>query len=208
MTIKTEGVHAGEFLLSEANGTRSREEVVICAGTGKLSAGTVIAQITSANALTPTAAETNTGDGTLGSVTVTSAATSGHYSLAITGADGEFKVSDPQGAELGSGMVGDSFAGGGLTFTLRQGDVDFAVGDSFTLDVKANLGEYTAYSGEGTDDGRRTADGILFAPVDATSTDQRAVGVMRDAEVIARLLTGLDDAARADLLNKGLIVRP
>ncbi|HCR1243654.1 TPA: head decoration protein, partial [Pseudomonas aeruginosa] len=32
MTIKTEGVHAGEFLLSEANGSRSRENIVITAG--------------------------------------------------------------------------------------------------------------------------------------------------------------------------------
>ncbi|WP_228770478.1 head decoration protein [Pseudomonas aeruginosa] len=46
MTIKTEGVHAGEFLLSEANGSRSRENIVITAGSGRLVAGTLIAPIT------------------------------------------------------------------------------------------------------------------------------------------------------------------
>ncbi|HBP5990404.1 TPA: head decoration protein, partial [Pseudomonas aeruginosa] len=74
MTIKTEGVHAGEFLLSEANGSRSRENIVITAGSGRLVAGTLIAPITAANALTATAAAGNTGDGTVGATVVTSAA--------------------------------------------------------------------------------------------------------------------------------------
>ena len=36
----------------------------------------------------------------------------------------------------------------------------------------------------------------------------RAVAVVRDAEVIERLLTGLDTNGRADLLAKGIIIRP
>ncbi|MCY1361768.1 Bacteriophage lambda head decoration protein D [compost metagenome] len=211
MTIKTEGVHAGEFLLSEANGTRSREEVVICAGSGKLAAGTLIAQITAANALTPTAKGGNTGNGTVGSASVTSAAISGNYVLSITEATangGKFEVLDPTGYPVGEGQVGQAFTGGGITFTLADGSTDFAVDDGFTLAVLANLGEYTAYDDDGTDDGRRAASGILFAPVDATVNDVRAVGVMRDAEVVERLLAGLDTNGRADLLGKGIIVRP
>lgn len=211
MTIKTEGVYAGEFLLSEANGTRSREEVVIAAGSGILKAGTLIALITAANALTPTADGGNTGNGTVGSVTVTSAAITGDYVLTITETAanaGTFEVVDPMGLSLGEGTVGQAFTGGGLTFTLSDGATDFAVDDAFTLAVLANLGEYTAYDDDGTDDGRRTASGILFASVDATVNDVRAVGVMRDAEVIERLLTGLDTNGRADLLAKGIIIRP
>lgn len=211
MTIKTEGVYAGEFLLSEANGTRSREEVVIAAGSGILMAGTLIALITAANALTPTADAGNTGNGTVGSVTVTSAAITGDYQLTITEAGtngGKFDLADPTGARVGTGTVGQPFTGGGLTFTLSDGSTDFAVGDGFTLAVLANLGEYTGYDEAGTDDGRRTASGILFASVDATVNDVHAVGVMRDAEVIERLLTGLDANGRADLLAKGIIIRP
>ncbi|MCD1640105.1 head decoration protein [Pseudomonas stutzeri] len=211
MTIKTEGVYAGEFLLSEANGTRSREEVVIAAGSGILMAGTLIALITAANALTPTADAGNTGNGTVGSVTVTSAAITGDYQLTITetGANGgKFDLADPTGARVGTGTVGQPFTGGGLTFTLNDGSTDFAVGDGFTLAVLANLGEYTGYDEAGTDDGRRTASGILFASVDATGNDVRAVGVMRDAEVIERQLSGLDANGRADLLAKGIIIRP
>ncbi|HBP1903125.1 TPA: head decoration protein, partial [Pseudomonas aeruginosa] len=90
MTIKTEGVHAGEFLLSEGNGSRSRENIVITAGSGRLVAGTLIAPITADNALTATAAAGNTGDGTVGATVVTSAAISGTYVLEITeaGANG------------------------------------------------------------------------------------------------------------------------
>ncbi len=209
--IKTEGVYTGEFLLSEANGARSREEVVIAAGSGILKAGTLIALITAANALTSTAKVGNTGNGTIGSVTVTSAAASGAYTLAITEAaanGGKFELTSPVGALVGEGTVGQAFNGGGLTFTLGDGSTDFIVGDGFTLTVQANLGEYTAYDDDGTDDGRRAASGILFASVDATANDVRAVGVMRDAEVIERLLTGLDANGRADLLANGIVIRP
>nr|WP_256834491.1 head decoration protein [Pseudomonas oleovorans] len=209
--IKTEGVYTGEFLLSEANGTRSREEVVIAAGSGILKAGTLIALITAANALTPTANAGNTGNGTIGSVTVTSAAYSGAYTLTIIEAvanGGKFELRSPGDNLVGEGTVGQAFTGGGLTFTLSDGATDFAEGDGFTLTVLANLGEYTAYDDDGTDDGRRAASGILFASVDATVNDVRAVGVMRDAEVIERLLTGLDANGRADLLAKGIVIRP
>ncbi|MEK8080710.1 head decoration protein [Pseudomonas sp. XK-1] len=210
MTIKTEGVYTGEFLLSEANGSRSREEVVIAAGSGILKAGTLIALITAANALTPTANGSNIGNGTIGSVAVTSAAITGDYVLTIIEAvenAGTFEVVDPTGFLLGEGTVGQPFTGGGLTFTLADGATDFAVGDSFTLAVLANLGEYTAYDDDGTDDGRRAASGILFASVDATVNDVRAVGVMRDAEVIEHLLTGLDANGRADLTALGIVIR-
>ncbi|WP_134677508.1 head decoration protein [Ectopseudomonas khazarica] len=208
--IKTEGVYTGEFLLSEANGSRSREEVVIAAGSGILKAGTLIALITAANALTPVADAGNTGNGTIGSVTVTSAAISGAYLLAISEAaenGGKFELVDPTGAQVGEGTVGQAFTGGGLTFTLSGGATDFAEGDGFTLTVLANLGEYTAYDDDGADDGRRAASGILFASVDATTNDVRAVGVMRDAEVIESLLTGLDANGRADLQATGIVIR-
>ncbi|HCA6786237.1 TPA: head decoration protein, partial [Pseudomonas aeruginosa] len=51
------------------------------------------------------------------------------------------------------------------------------------------------------------AGGILFGPVDATDADVKAVAVVRDAEVIASLLTGLDAAGEADLKALGLILR-
>lgn len=46
MTIKTEGFHAGEFLLSEATGTRSREEITLAAPAAVLPAGQVLGRVT------------------------------------------------------------------------------------------------------------------------------------------------------------------
>jgi hypothetical protein len=45
MTSLTEGNHAGEFLLSEATGNRSRENVILVSGQD-LPAGTVVGKIT------------------------------------------------------------------------------------------------------------------------------------------------------------------
>lgn len=208
--IKNEGVHAGEFLLSEGNGTRSREEVIISAGNGKVAAGTLIAKITSANAAVPAVKAGNVGNGVLGSVTVGSPAITGTYALAITAAAGNggtFSLVDPTGREVGTGTVGVAFVGGGLAFTLADGAVDFAVNDGFTIAVNANLGEWAPYDDDGANDGRRAASGILFAPIDATINDVRAVAVVRDAEVIERLLTGVDAAGEVDLAVLGIVIR-
>lgn len=59
MTAKTEGRHPGEFLLSEANGYRSRETVTILGGyggSGIVPAGTVLGKITSGGKYQPSPA--------------------------------------------------------------------------------------------------------------------------------------------------------
>ena len=50
MTTLTEGTHAGEFLVSEAPGTLSREQATIAAGSGVVTAGMVLGQRTHADA--------------------------------------------------------------------------------------------------------------------------------------------------------------
>lgn len=60
MTIKTEGFHAGEFLLSEANGTRSREEITLAATAVVLPAGQLLGRVTASGhyaAYNPAAAD-------------------------------------------------------------------------------------------------------------------------------------------------------
>lgn len=46
MTTKTELPQTGEFIVSEANGTRARDKIVVVSGAGKLRAGTVLGRIT------------------------------------------------------------------------------------------------------------------------------------------------------------------
>jgi hypothetical protein len=47
MTVLMEGRHPGEFLLSEANGQRSREAITIAAGSGIIAPGAVLGCYTS-----------------------------------------------------------------------------------------------------------------------------------------------------------------
>ncbi|SEI99594.1 Bacteriophage lambda head decoration protein D [Azotobacter beijerinckii] len=210
MTILTQGPRTAEFLLSEANGARSREAIVVNATAGKLAAGTLLAKLTSANAATPSAAGGNTGNGTLGAVTVGNDAITGTYVLTVTAAAanaGDFRVVDPFGEVIGTGSVGVEFGAGGLTFTLSDGSTDFIVGDAFNIAVNAGLGEWVAYDDDGANDGRRAATGILYAAVDATESDAKAVAIVRDAEVVGTKLIGLDANGQADLLALGIVVR-
>lgn len=46
---KTLGPRTGNFILSEANGTRSRDEVVIAAAAGAMQPGTVVGKITASS---------------------------------------------------------------------------------------------------------------------------------------------------------------
>lgn len=48
----TETLHAGEFIVSEANGTRSREKIVIAAAAAALPAGQVLGKITASGKYT------------------------------------------------------------------------------------------------------------------------------------------------------------
>lgn len=53
MTILTEGRHAGEFILSEAEAGRARDNVVIASGAGILKPGTVLGKITTGGKFWP-----------------------------------------------------------------------------------------------------------------------------------------------------------
>ena len=46
MTVLTEGRHPGEFLMTEANGQRSRDSITIASGAGVIAPGTVLGKIT------------------------------------------------------------------------------------------------------------------------------------------------------------------
>jgi hypothetical protein len=79
-----------------------------------------------------TAASGNTGNGTVGTVTVASGTRSGSYTIEFASATA-FGVVDPNGWPVGSGTVGVAFAGGGLGFTITAGETAFVAGDAFTI---------------------------------------------------------------------------
>lgn len=51
--VLSEGRHAGEFVMSEANFHRSRDNIVIVSGSGKLVPGTVLGKITATGKYAP-----------------------------------------------------------------------------------------------------------------------------------------------------------
>lgn len=96
-----------------------------------------------AQTLTATAAAlgTNTGNGAMGSITVSAGAMPGVYTLTIVepGTNvGTFVVEDPLGNQVGDGVVASAFSAGGLAFTLADGSTDFVAGDSFAITVAGN----------------------------------------------------------------------
>ena len=93
--------------------------------------------------LTATAAAlgTNTGNGAMGSITVSAGAMPGVYTLTIVepGTNvGTFVVEDTLGNQVGDGVVASAFSAGGLAFTLADGSTDFVAGDSFAITVAGN----------------------------------------------------------------------
>lgn len=198
MTVFNEDTHAGEFLVSEANGHRSRESITIASGED-LKAGHVLGRTGGSGSAAASADSGNTGNGSMGSITVGGAAVNGDYRLwfvePATDA-GEFVVEDPQGNQVGQGTVASEFSGGGLTFTLADGGTDFAPGDAFTITVSGQTYEYKEYDPT-NGDGSEIAAGILYDAVDATTGAEDGVAIVRDAEFDDASLTWFSGASDA-----------
>lgn len=208
MTVLNEGKHTGEFLLSEGNGSISRETVTISSAAAALVPGTVLGKIT-LGAVTSAAVAGNTGNGTMGSVTLSLGAKPGVYKLTIVepaSNAGAFVVEDPDGIIIGNGDVASAFSAGGLAFTLADGATDFASGDQFNITVAAGSGKYVAYDSAATN-GAAVAAGVLYAAAPDSASDQKAVAIVRMAEVIEAELTGIDAAAKLQLAALNIICR-
>jgi len=180
---------AGEFLVSEGDGTISRDAVLIDKGL-KLEAGTVVAALSGANSSTSVSGATNTGGGAVsGAITLSAGALEGSYTATMTssGATAAFKVTDPFGMLVGTGAVGSAFSAGGLAFTIASGSPVFVAGDYITIAVNIISGNYVAYDPT-KGDGSQTTKGILFDSVDSTESDVLATIINNSAEVDASKL--------------------
>jgi hypothetical protein len=111
---------------------------------GNASSGKPIGGVEAAaelGAATAAAVAGNTGNGTMGTVTVGAGAKAGVYVLTCiepgTNA-GKFLLQDPDGIAVGVVTVAAAFSAGGLGFTLADGSTDFASGDAFTITVATN----------------------------------------------------------------------
>lgn len=222
MTTLTEGLHAAEFILSEANFHRSRDAITVSLS-AVLGAGTVLGRLGTGAALSAASAAKaggNTGNGALtldGTTPVLNGAKVGVYTVRCIAAatnSGTFRVEDPNGVVKGDVAVGATFSDE-IKFAIADGSSDFIVGDGFDITVTAggNKGEYKKLNLTGTD-GSQIASAVLYADVDASAADAAGVGLVRACEVKkdslvwpSGITTDQKNAAIVDLSNVGIIVR-
>ena len=215
MTTYTEPQREYEAALYEEPNL-SREAVTIASGNGVLLSGTVIGKITTGSTASAAAFAVNTGNGTMGTITVSAGALPGVYKLVIiepaTDA-GKFQVEGPDGKIIGTGTVAAAFSKGGLAFTLADGSTDFIAGDGFDITVAAGSGKWAGYD-DGNTNGTQTALGVLMQKVDATSADVKATALVRIASVkqdALQWISGVDSTAKtkayADLALVNIIAK-
>lgn len=183
--------------------------VTVLATEGKLVRGTVLGKITKGS-IVIAEAEDNTGDGEPGEITIGQMAQPGQYVLKCTAAAagaGTFQVYDPQGLRMGDLTVAVAYDNGHFAVTIAGGDVDFVVGDIFTITVAAgtNAGKYRAYDADNTD-GSGIARVILGRDVDATAADVKAFAYA-GGQFRSGALTGIDAAAVEHLADRNIFVK-
>lgn len=221
MTTVTEGRHAGEFLLSEANFHRSRENATI-AFSQILLAGTVLAKIAVVAGVVATAAAdagNTAGSGalTLANPAVSSKVKDGVYAIICTEPatnGGTFEVFDPSGKSIGKATVGQAF-NKEIKFTIADA-TDFVAGDRFTVTVEADAEDfqYVALNPAGTD-GSEVAVAIAIYGVTTPADATAAIAIIaRDAEVNGHQIewpAGITAGQKADaaqaLQARGIIIR-
>ncbi len=213
MPVLSEGQHAGEFLVSEANGSRSRETITVVSGQN-LQAGHVLGKVT-VGTTTGAAVSGNTGNGTISGVSAGTGAKPGVYSVNCiepASNSGAFLVEDPDGVTIGHANVGAAFTGA-VNFTLNDGSTDFSAGDRFAITIAEGTDKYKEYNPANTD-GSQIAVALLFDNVDATDADQTAVAIVRQAEfnqaeivwfdgaTTNQMATGLDQLTHQTLIAR------
>jgi Bacteriophage lambda head decoration protein D len=214
--------HDGGFIVSEANGHRSRDRGVIT-GAAKFLAGTVLGQSIYGAVTSAVKTGGNTGNGTFVLDPTTPELTNvqvGVYSLRCTVAGtnaATFRLTDPKGDVLGdyafSGAGASVVESNQIKGTITDGAVDFAVGDGFDITVAAATGKFTQLTPAALD-GTQYPAAILYATTDATLADKTNTVIIRSCEVNASELiwpTGFTNnqitAALAALAKLGIVGR-
>lgn len=157
----------GMDLLTEQN-----REVVMIAEDQNLPAGSILVRAYSSDV---TAGSGNTGNGTLVVDAIREDAVEGVYLARCTAAavdGGIFEVLMPSDGILGEANVGTAFLSGHLNLTIAYGVTDFAVGDTFTIEIIG--GEYSGIdfdAAETDPPSVQIAAGVLGVAIDTTETD-------------------------------------
>ena len=203
MTTLTSFPMLAEFLLSEAPGQLSRENITVDQSGAAIPSGSILTKIDTGDAAAAATAS-NTGNPTLGSITTAPAAVKlGVYTLTFTSAT-KFDMEDPDGVKIGSGTTGVAFNKSGIGFTMTAGGIAAVAGDEFKITVAAGTNHYIAYTAGGA---AGSADAVLMRHLHAATGSVKAVGFVRLCELNRYALSGHDATAEAQLATKFMIVR-
>ena len=211
--MATERARVGAFLISEAQGTRAREQGTALAlndGTTIIQSGTLAARVAK-GAVTGAAGGTNTGNATIGTLSALANSVAGIYSAIALSAT-RWAVYDPTGRFLGVAVNGTAFAVQ-VAFTITAGGTPAVAGDTFAITVAAGSTKLVKWNPSGTN-GSETIVGVFYNETDVSgSTDQTTTYIARGAEVASAQLiyngadAGQKTAANAALLALGIHVR-
>jgi Bacteriophage lambda head decoration protein D len=135
---------------------------------GLLKRGSVLGQQT--NDSINSAAGTNTGNGTIGTLLLGTTITYGVFTLTAKSAT-DFGVVDPEGNVLPDATVGTAYSEPEIGFKITAGATPFVEGDSFTLDVLEATGNYILSVKTATD-GSQVPSAILASTTDASVAPQ------------------------------------
>jgi hypothetical protein len=207
MPVHVEGRHPAEFILSEAEGHRSRDNVTVAAEQA-IDAGTIIALLAQPASVAVSAAANagNTGTGalTMAEPAVDGRVKNGTYRVVCVEpatASGRFSVEDPEGVTIGTAVVGTPFEGE-IKFSVADGDPDFVAGDNFTVkvvfDPRTRLA--VAFDPTASDGAERPAGIAIYAASTGESETIDIAALVRAAEVNGRLIAwpeGITDAQTA-----------
>ena len=165
------------------------------AGAKTYTPGTILGKTLVSGSAAAVAGAANTGNGTMGTITVSSHAKIGQYVLRITVASsnaGAFELLNSNGSVVGTGNVASAFVGAGLAFTLADGSTDFIVGDTFVITVtgteKYKILENTASDGSAAFAGMYigASNGLGIATSVAATTDTTVLILERGPALVAK----------------------
>jgi hypothetical protein len=176
---------------------------------GALLAGAVLGIV----AGTPTAAAAagNTGNGTIGTLSVGNGAKTGAWRLICIepGSNlGTFAVEDPDGIVVGRAVVGSAYTGP-IGFTIADGATDFVAGDSFVVTVPTSTDVKLAVAA--ATDGSAVPVAVLAHDADASAAEVEVIAYIRADVMESALSFGAGhtaDTVREALRQRGITLVP
>lgn len=189
------------FVLSEASGQRSRENIKIAMGSEPIPSGSILSK-TPADISGVYARDSGaTGNFTSSTVDLWKLPPAGVYTGTFT-APTAYTVRNAANEVVGTGVTGTEFDHGDLIFTIVAGSTAAVAGDKFTVTVTSTDVLYSLWV-EGGDE----AQAILYSHIPAGSGTVEAVAFVRDCEVNRHALVGFEGNAGEALATVGIIVR-